>query len=142
MGESAGATTTEWASIWERAATATAGHPPYDKVYTGPIWESGHPSGAFEARVWKIAVLERRPTAGAEHWGHLFVLLREKASEVAIRPEGGVQGYPDRPALEILPEPSGAPLQIWIWPRSAETAVRLRAFALEFQRHAVALVAP
>ncbi|MGA7860885.1 MAG: hypothetical protein WCB19_03400 [Thermoplasmata archaeon] len=129
----------DWTALWGIAASSTVGHPPYEAVYTGPVWESASPTGPGSARVWKIAVLERRASGGAEHWGHLFVVLGENASKIAIHPEGGMQGDPDRPGLESLPASPGVPLQVLLRPRSAETSARLRAFALEFQRHAVAL---
>ncbi len=129
----------DWISIWERASAEAAGHPPFEAVYPGPVWESASPFGPAKVGVWKIAVLERRPAAGAEHWGHLFVVLGENASKVVLRPESGLTGNPDRPELEPLPGESGAQWQILIRPRSAETAARLRAFGLEFQRRAVVL---
>jgi len=129
----------DWTALWGAAATSTAGRPPYETVYTGPVWESASPTGPGGARVWKIAVLERRASRGAEHWGHLFVVLGEDAPKIDIRPEGGMQGDPHRPGLESLPAPPGVPLQVLFRPIAAETRARLRGFALEFQRHAVAL---
>ncbi|MFZ0829966.1 MAG: hypothetical protein WAN40_02380, partial [Thermoplasmata archaeon] len=72
--------------------------------------------------MWKMAVLRRQPGGGAEHWGHLFIVLGPKASDVLIRPEGGMQGDPGRPSTETLPRMSGGHLEVRIRPRSTETA--------------------
>jgi hypothetical protein len=133
--------TRDWAQLWDRAAAETAGVPPFEAVYTGPAWLVDTPVESRGTKAWKIAVLERRAGRGAEHWGHLFLVLGENAPEVVILPEAGWQGDPQRPGMETLPPPPGAPFQIRLRPHRAETADRLRAFALEFQRHAVVLAA-
>jgi hypothetical protein len=131
----------DWSLLWEKAISNTKGLPRFQGVYTGPVWESENPAAPGGPRVWKVAVLERRPGAGAEHWGHLFLVLGALESEISIRPVGGVAGDDNRPEVEILPAIPGAPLRIQIRPRSPETRDRLREFALEFQRHAVAVAA-
>jgi hypothetical protein len=129
----------DWKALWERALTETAGHPPFEQVYPGPVWESASPTGATPTGVWKIAVLERRSTGGAEHWGHLFLVVGENTSKLQIQPAGGLAANPNRAELEPLSEEPGFPWRLLIRTRSAETASRLRAFALEFQRHAMTL---
>jgi hypothetical protein len=126
----------DWAALWEQAAGAIAGHPPFGAVYTGPVWEGG---GTSAVQVWKIAVLERRSSGGADHWGHLFAVVGENASQVSIQPEGGMTADPTRLAPETLPGIPGVPFAISVRPHSAETAARLRAFAAEFQSRAAAL---
>jgi hypothetical protein len=129
----------DWSKLWDQAAAETAGLPPFETVYAGPAWPVGLPAESSRTKVWKIAVLERRAGRGAEHWGHLFLVLGGNTPEIVILPEGGWQGDPERPGMETLPAPPGGPLQIRVRPRRAETADRLRAFALEFQRHALIL---
>jgi hypothetical protein len=129
----------DWTLLWERAISMTRERPPFQGVYTGPAWETTGSPGPGAPRVWKIAVLERRPAAGADHWGHVFLALGTGAARVSIRPAGGLAGNDHGPELETLPEIPGAPLRIQIRPRSSETRARLREFALEFQRHAVAV---
>jgi hypothetical protein len=129
----------DWSATWEQVATACSNQPAFERVYAGPAWEN---KGPPDVRVWKIAILERRPEGGANHWGHLFVAIGEGALKVGINPEGGLPGGGGRPAVEALPPISGKPLAISIWPRSAETAEPLRAFSIEFQRRAAALVFP
>ena len=130
----------EWSSLWERAAIATAGHPPHEMVYTGPPWEIPSSSAAVTSTIWKVAVLQRRPIGGAEHWGHLFLLVGERTSEVRIAPEGGVPGAGPRPPLEALPPSEGSQFEVRIRPRSGETTARLLAFARDFQRQVAALL--
>ncbi len=137
MGEIARAPLPVGTALWEQVGAATAGHPPYERVYTSPAWEVPDATGARRAGVWKLAVLERRPTGGAEHWGHLYVIYGEDAKALQIQPEGGTTGDQDRPAPEALPISVGLPLQIRTRPRSDETAARLRAFAQDFQRRTV-----
>ena len=130
----------DWEGLWNRAAAATAGTPPFEAVYPGPAWPVSSGAKSGERRVWKIAVVERRAGGGADHWGHLFIAVAENATAVDIRPEGGMQGDADRPHIESLPSLPGIPLQIWIRPRSADTLERLRTFAVSFRGHAVTLV--
>jgi hypothetical protein len=136
MAVSSGESGRDWTALWEAAANSLVGHPPFEAVYTGPVWKSGGTSGT---RVWKIAVLERRSSGGADHWGHLFAVVGENASTVLIHPEGGMSGGPDRPAPESLPGIPGVPFAISIRPLSGGTAARLRAFAAEFQSRAAVL---
>ena len=47
----------------------------YGNVYLSPWWEMAEvPEGI---RAWKRAVLERRPLRGAEHWGHLYLIVSD-----------------------------------------------------------------
>jgi hypothetical protein len=129
----------DWTPLWERAISMTRERPAFQAVYTGPVWESAGSTVPEEPRVWKVAVLERRPGAGAQHWGHVFLLLGVGQTKISIRPTGGLAGDDGRPEIETLPEIPGAPLRIQIRPTSPETRTRLREFAVEFQRHAVAV---
>ncbi|HEV2316679.1 MAG TPA: hypothetical protein VGV89_03790 [Thermoplasmata archaeon] len=51
----------------------------YQNVYLGPWWDEGERAlGApgIGSQLWKRAVLRRRSSGGALHWGHLFLLER------------------------------------------------------------------
>ena len=135
-------TPTDWDALWAKAGQQTAVESSFEGVYTGPAWESGPPLGGSAVRVWKLAILRRQPSGGAEHWGHLFIVQGQGASGVVIRSEGGLQGDRDRPLTETLPRMSGVPLEIRIRPRSVDSAPQLRAFAEAFQRHAASLLPP
>jgi hypothetical protein len=140
MPEPARPTPRDWAVVWEEVAAATSRSAPFEGVYTGPVWENPMAKGSETAHVWKLAVLQRQPSGGAEHWGHLFLVVGTDPSEVSIRPEGGLAGDPNRPSLESLPRGPGSPFEIRVRPRSVDTDARLRAFAEEFQRHALAVL--
>jgi hypothetical protein len=140
MLNSKGSPTRNWAEFWGRVASGLTGMPPFEAVYTGPAWEMAVPESSVETKVWKMAVLQRRPPGGAEHWGHLFLLLGSNASKVILRAEGGFYGAGDRPPLEVLPPAPGLALEIRTRPATTGTSDRLRAYALAFQRSAAALV--
>lgn len=131
--------TRDWTALWEAAADATAGHAPFGSVYTGPAWALPSPAGAADVKLWKLAVLERRPGSGAVHWGHLFLLVGDAAARLALRPEGVPSGDPGHPVPVPIPAPADVPLQVRFRPTSPERADRLREFAVELQRRAVAL---
>jgi hypothetical protein len=139
MVESGERSARDWTVLWELAISMTRERPAFQGVYTGPAWETISSSTSTEVRVWKIAVLMRRPGAGAEHWGHVFLVMGTGTPTISIRPAGGIAGDADRLELETLPGVPGAPLRIQIRPTAPETRDRLREFALEFQRHAVAV---
>lgn len=56
------------------AITGALDYPRYSSIYLGPWWPvEDVPDGAH---VWKRSVLERVPSRGARHWGHLFLVVR------------------------------------------------------------------
>jgi hypothetical protein len=126
----------DWAAIWDAAAAAAADTASSPGVYPGPAWESGSP----ETRVWKIAVLRRRLSGGAEHWGHLFVVAGPDSSTVIIRPEGGMLADRDQPPLETIPRMPGDPFEVRLRPRSADSAASLREFAIAFRGRALEIL--
>jgi hypothetical protein len=134
MVEPEGRALPDWIAAWEAALSATAGHSPFEEVYTGPPWDTTASSARAAVQVWKVAVLRRREEGGAEHWGHLFLLLGPGAASWVIRPEGGLGGDPKRPAVRSIPAPEGSPTRIHFRPTSEATADALRAFAVEVQR--------
>jgi hypothetical protein len=56
------------------AITGTLDYERYRGVYVGPWWILENvPEGVH---AWKRAVLRRVPGHGAEHWGHLYLIVR------------------------------------------------------------------
>jgi hypothetical protein len=49
-------------------------------AYASPWWASPVDGTHPGVRAWKAAVLCRRPEGGAEHWGHVFVVLGPSGS--------------------------------------------------------------
>jgi hypothetical protein len=135
MSDSPAPTPPDWTRVLERTIGGMIGRPPFVAAYTGPVWESSGPEGT---RMWKIAVLERRPAGGADHWGHLFIVVAQNTSKVRIRSGGGWLGDAHRPELESLLPVPGLQLSVLIRPRTEEHADRLRAFAIELQRRIAA----
>lgn len=61
------------------AITGTLEYERYRGVYVGPWWKLENvPEGMY---VWKRAVLHRTPGRGAEHWGHLYLIVRYETRE-------------------------------------------------------------
>ncbi len=61
------------------AITGTLEYERYRGVYVGPWWKlEDVPEGMY---VWKRAVLHRTPGRGAEHWGHLYLIVRYATRE-------------------------------------------------------------
>lgn len=126
----------DWTALWESAAAAAIAGTGGGRVYAGPAWEMSSPSPSLPARVWKLAVLERKTGGGAEHWGHLLVVLDATPRDVTIQPDRSMPGGRTAPPTETLPAPAGVPWEVRIRPLAIENAPRLRAFAIEFQRYA------
>lgn len=131
--------TRDWERLWDQVAAATAGIPPFESVYSGPAWPVAGPAKEGDPAVWKVAVLERREGRGAEHWGHLYIIVGHRPADVVIHLEEGPLGDPNRPGIVPLPVRPGLPLQIRYRPRSLETSGRLGAFAGAFELKAVEL---
>jgi hypothetical protein len=61
------------------AITGTLEYERYKGVYVGPWWKlEDVPEGHH---VWKRAVLHRTLGRGAEHWGHLYLVIRYETHE-------------------------------------------------------------
>lgn len=67
-------------------------------VYVAPLWDLALEGGAPSLQGWKRAVLRRIEGAGAEHWGHIFLIVSARPGAISIRPNSDV------------PVPSNVPL--------------------------------
>ncbi len=108
----------------------------YALVYLSPWWElTDLPEGV---RAWKRAVLERIPLRGAEHWGHLYLIVRDPdlpRRRLSIR---GLSwnGSPDErlPDEERLTLRHGAQVaELVVHPSHPDRADRLKRFASELE---------
>ncbi len=134
------------ASMNERAQGVLAAIEDYrDKVrasseveglYLGPPWELPVRPVTESGRGWKIATLQRIAGRGAEHWGHIYVVvvLRRAAWDVETATNPGEM----RPLLEteeVKPVPFDDPgLLLFIRPRLPAYEIRLRTLALDLAR--------
>lgn len=131
----------DWEAVFETAASAVGRDVRFGMVYVGPAWESLVGAPVRErARVWKIAVLERRPRAGALHWGHLFLLVGDAASRLDIRSLGGGLGASGQLQSEPIPPIPSLPVQIHVRPTDPASGPRLKEFAVELLRQVDAVV--
>lgn len=103
----------------------------FDRVYLGPWWDL--PTGSPELRGWKRAVLRRVPAAGAEHWGHLFLVIHDADDPAALDWAQELRRGKVEPA-----EPTGlvlralAPeIRLYFRPTSAGTEEPLASFVRE-----------
>ncbi|MGI0151779.1 MAG: hypothetical protein ACREC5_07575 [Thermoplasmata archaeon] len=76
-------------------------------LYAGPWWPLTGPAGAGRPLGWKCAVLRRRPTGGAEHWGHLYLVPATAEEPRALAREGGFGSDPAAPELSSWPAAEG-----------------------------------
>lgn len=127
------------ARAFDRACQAATKEPPWEGVYVSPLWENETTGDPEEVRAWKRSILRRIPGAGAEPWGHVFLLVTASTSARAhAEGTGGgallsTGGGPPVP----LPPPlwTGPPLvQLLVRPRSIETEDRLQGFLASVRR--------
>lgn len=108
----------------------------YSHLYLSPWWEL--PEVPEGARAWKRAVLERIPLRGAEHWGHLYLVVRMDTSS---RPRFSILGrswdgrvVAEAPGEYRLSIRRGAQTaEIVVHPSSPERAEKVRSFAHEVE---------
>lgn len=109
----------------------------YAHVYLSPWWEL--PEVPEGSRAWKRAVLERIPLKGAEHWGHLYLVVRRSEDRPARLSifgrtwNGTVVG--EAPGEERFALRRGEQLaELIVHPSRADRAERLRVFASELEQ--------
>jgi hypothetical protein len=61
--------------------------PVFEGVYLGPWWDLPAAEAPAAISGWKRAVLRRVMNQGAEHWGHLFLLVSSESNSVILKPE-------------------------------------------------------
>jgi len=121
---------------FDLAVRGTLEYERFARVYLSPWWEIPDvPSGT---RAWKRAILERIPLRGAEHWGHLYLVVQPKAES------GGFLSILTRPAIGtvVAPKPHETRLplregdqsaELIVQPRTPAYVERLDAFAREVE---------
>lgn len=73
------------AQAFEAACEGALSDPDLQGAYLSPLWES-ETSDATQARAWKRSVLRRVVGAGAEPWGHVFlVVLRDRDKGTGLK---------------------------------------------------------
>lgn len=123
---------------FDRACQATAGHPRWSGVYVSPLWEVEAGDAPGTVRGWKRSVLRRVPGAGAEPWGHVFLVVTASADAVARVEElglGPIHAHAGGKAVPVSPPLWEGPprAQLFLRPRSPATAERLQAFVEELR---------
>lgn len=121
------------ARAFDRACEAAMREPEWQGVYVSPLWETESSAPPDRVRGWKRSVLRRIPGAGAEPWGHVFLVVTSSATSGAH-----VEGQDLGPGLFTTGGPASAlkPLlwegpprvQLWVRPRSPLTDTDLRGF--------------
>ena len=99
-------------------------------VYLTPWWDL--PSARPEREHgWKRAVLRRNPHGGADHWGHLFLLVHEGIGHAELERESLALTRVRSPtALTEIPLRVGRPeVTLVLRPTYEETRVNLERFA-------------
>lgn len=124
----------ELASKFDRLCQAALGGPGLDGVYVSPLWETYTSTGPGRSRAWKRSVLRRIPGAGAEPWGHLFLVVASAGLSdptVALSEEGLPAGTADPSAVSATIQLDPGPPSAWVLlrPRGPTTASPLREFA-------------
>lgn len=103
----------------------------FDRVYLGPWWDL--PVSDPDLRGWKRAVLRRVLAAGAEHWGHLFLVLNEgtagRTLTWAEEPRAGSVG--GRPPERIRLRLGDPEILLYHRPSTPSHAEELTSFAHE-----------
>lgn len=79
----------------------------FEQVYLGPWWEI--PAVGSEAHGWKRAVLRRVLAAGAQHWGHVFLIVNEGVPGRTLTWKGASTDDGNPEVLERIPLRQGMP---------------------------------
>ncbi len=107
-----------------------------DGVYLGPPWELPVRPVTESGQGWKLAALQRVSGRGAEHWGHIYVVVVRRRAAWDLRTAKSPEGL--RPQLdnaEVEPVPFDDPgLVLFIRPRHEDYRLRLRTLALTLAR--------
>jgi hypothetical protein len=118
---------------FDQACQAASAREEWAGVYLSPLWEVETAGDAANVRAWKRSVLRRVPGAGAEPWGHAFLIVNgtgggiPRVSEETLGRALGSASGPAVPLLPILWE--GPPsVHLLFRPRTADTEERLRRF--------------
>ncbi len=122
---------------FEGACQAALQESALDGVYLSPLWDT-ETSDPSISRAWKRSVLRRVPGAGAEPWGHVFLLVLRgegRGGRVGDDPERSLPFPPTASARSTPPAKpivlsAGPPrVLLLLRPRDPATEERLRIFA-------------
>ncbi|HTT35336.1 MAG TPA: hypothetical protein VMH78_05660 [Thermoplasmata archaeon] len=115
---------------FDLALAATFDFPRYQGVYVSPWWDLSDPE-TTEARVWKRAVLRRIPSAGATHWGHLYLVVSDGpfAPRISRAGWGMPQGPEPIEPREILLRLGLPRVALWTRPSHPDRSPELDGFA-------------
>lgn len=116
---------------FDLAITGALEYPRYVGVYLAPWWDMPGLEASEGVHGWKRSVLKRVAGAGAEHWGHMFLVAAEGSRRVKVGP--GDLGLPLKSSSEPVEEiqlRAGEPrLTLHIRATSSYHREELRAFA-------------
>jgi hypothetical protein len=113
------------------AISGTLEYERYKGVYLGPWWKLENvPDGMH---VWKRAVLHRTVGRGAEHWGHLFLIVRYETREMLSWFSKDLRGRqsPAFPSESIVLRRGDQTAELATRPTATAEAGRLDEFARE-----------
>jgi hypothetical protein len=127
---------------FDRAAKRALLGPGRQSLYLGPWWNLALRLTDAGAQGWKRAVLERRPGRGADHWGHLYLVVTSTPGRVQLRPDdlGGARSAGASPAEPTYRALDSGPTRTWLVARgssemhSARLEDLAEAIALEYAR--------
>ncbi len=103
----------------------------FDRVYLGPWWDL--PTGSPELRGWKRAVLRRVLAAGAEHWGHLFLVVNDSltARPLTWSEDRTLAGAEREPPSSLQLRAAAPEIRMYYRPTGEAHAEALASFARE-----------
>lgn len=119
---------------FDRAAESVLREDAFSAVRLGPWWNLPVRGSTPGTGGWKRAALERRPGAGARHWGHLFLVWAPGGRGVGLRPDDlgpPRPGGDGRAAAVVRFRLEEGALDLWLLARASmpETRDRLEALA-------------
>lgn len=125
---------------FEQACGDATREPGFEGVYLSPSWENETRDPPEEVRAWKRSVLRRVVGAGADPWGHLFLVVVRREGRGAptaqtqdplgLLPAGG-RGTPRLGATLYEGPPR---VYLMLRPRAPATEGSLGSFASAVQR--------
>jgi hypothetical protein len=113
------------------AITGVLDYSKYERVYLGPWWDLPSEKGTTYTRAWKRAVLRRIPAQGAQHWGHIYLVVRDGEGRLELRRERGVLGMkgPEAEVTELVLREGRPMLSLAYRPSTLEHSEELDSFA-------------
>jgi hypothetical protein len=115
------------------AITGVLDYSKFAGVYLGPWWDLGDLVAMDGVQVWKRAVLRRIPNAGAQHWGHLYLVTARTYARVELTPETlGFTGKPSKFPMARVQLREGDPQAVlFVRPSRNDSEANLSSFVRE-----------